>query len=159
MREFGGLVWGLVVDECDVYQLRAAWAFLMRAVDPLAEAEVVFADRLRGDKNIVARLVEFFVRDAQESEALWSKLQHAIGLDFWAVQLDASAVIVTGAVGRLGGVVLAVAVLILILVLILVFVLGMRLSTLGGALFASLLFSAAFAFFSAALAPAFARLA
>ena len=123
MRELGGLFWGLVIDQCYVHQLRAAWAFLMGAVDPLAKAEVVFANRLWGDENIVACLVEFLARDPQESEALWSEFQHAIGLDFWAGQLDGSAVFVAGAARCLAAVVMTVAVRVLVL--------GMRLSTLG----------------------------
>ena len=91
MRELRGFFgWG-AVDGGDLDQLGSAWAFLVVAVDPLAEAQVVFADAFRRDEDIVASLLEIFVGHAQETEAFGCEFEHAIDGDFWAAESDRAA--------------------------------------------------------------------
>ena len=88
MRQFRGFLRRHAVDLGDLDQLRAARAFLIETVNPLAKAQVVFANSLGRDKDIVASLFEIFTRHAEETEALGREFEQTIGLDFFASELN-----------------------------------------------------------------------
>jgi hypothetical protein len=147
MRELGGFFRRHAVDLGDLDELRTARAVLIESVDPLAEAQVVFADRLGSDKDVVAGLFEIFSRDAEEAEAFRGEFEQAVGLDFRAGELDRAAVVEIAGSALRAAAFVAVALLLR----------GM-LAVLGWwrALLFLALAGAAFAFVAAAFAAAFA---
>ena len=146
MRELGGLLGRHVVDPGDLDELRAARAFLVESVDPLAEAQVVFADGFRGDKDVVAGLFEIFAGDAEEAEAFGGEFEQSVGLDFRAGEQDRAAVF-----GVVAAALVAAAVVALAAVLVLLAV--------AAGLIDRVPVSAPFAFVAAAFAAAFGGLA
>lgn len=116
----------------------------------MSDAEIVFADQFRGDKNIVACLFEIFSRDAEEAEALGGQFKHAIGFDFRAVESSGPAVfalVTLSAVVRVSGAIVAMAWVLI----------GLRIGRWRSALIIAFA-GAAFPFVAAALAAGFARL-
>jgi hypothetical protein len=65
-------------------------------MNPLAEAQVVFPDRLGSDKDVVAGLFEIFPGDAEEAKSFRGEFKQAVGLDFRAGELDRTAVVEIG---------------------------------------------------------------
>jgi hypothetical protein len=91
VRELRGFFGRCAVDGGDFDELGTARAFLVVAVDPLANAQVVFADAFRRDEDIVAGLFEIFVGYAQEAETFGCEFEHAIDGDFWSGENDRAA--------------------------------------------------------------------
>ena len=69
MWEDGGFLRGYAVDGINFDKLRAAVAFLVLAVEPLAVAQGMAADELWRDENIFLGLFEICFRETEETEA------------------------------------------------------------------------------------------
>lgn len=169
--EFRGFFRGHAVDGADFDELGAARAFLVEAVDPLADAEVVAADDFRGDEDVFAGLFEVSGLESEEAEAFWGEFEHAEDFGFGAAEWSDAAVVEVGgavravwtiwtvrALALVIGLALAVAVAVEVATLIVV-VAGVVVSALivvVARIVISALVAAAFAFFAAAFAACFA---
>ena len=141
MRELGGFLGRHAVHLGGLDELRAAGAFLVESVDPLAKAQVVFADGFRGDEDVVAGLFKVSARQPEETEAFGGEFEQSVSLDLRAGEQRRAAVF-----GVVGGGLLKAAVVALA---------AMR-GLLGLAVWWLLtLVSAAFALVAAAFATAF----
>lgn len=165
MREFCGFFGGHSVDGADFDELGSAGAFLVEAVDPLADAEVVATDDFRGDEDVVACLFEVSGLESEEAEAFWGEFEHAEDFGFGAAEWSDAAVVEVGgavrtvrALALVIGLALAVAVAVGLAIAVEVSALVVISAwvVVGARVLVSALVAAAFAFFAAAFAAAFA---